>query len=190
VKTKWIDKKMRYDGSQLQSHFALTSTGIQGPSVVAFSGPCHVSLESMVDYEDLLEKSDIKSDDMLHFIVEFFPANLVAGVALQRLLASIVADCIHDSKSFWKKSDLPLVRSGDDLYLGKKKLSISIASSSVVSTMIHFAVNITNKGTPVPTCSLNDFGISAKTLASQVLKKFAIEYASIIGATEKVRPLN
>lgn len=190
MKTKWIEKSLTYDGSQLRSHFALSSLNIQGASIVSFRGPCKVSFQSMVDYEDLLAKSEIKSNEMLHFIVEFFPANLKSGVALQRLLASIVADAIHASKSFQKMSKILLKRNGDDLYLGSKKLSISIASQSAVSTMIHFAVNITTKGTPVPTCSLEDLGVHPKTLAQLVMKKFSEEYSDILAATEKVKPLS
>ena len=92
MKTKWLEKSLTYDGSQLRSHFALTTVNVQGASIIAFRGPCKVSLKSMVDYEDRLAKSEIKSKDMLHFIVEYFPANLKSAVALQRLLAAIVAD--------------------------------------------------------------------------------------------------
>ena len=190
MKTKWIDKSLSYDGSQLRSHFALTTSKIQGASIIAFRGPCKVSLKSMVDYEDLLAKSEIKSQEMLHFIIEYFPANLKSGVALQRLLASIVADSVHTQKSFHTKSKTHLKREGDDLYLGSKKLSISIASQSAVSTMIHFAVNITTKGTPVLTCALEDWGINPKFLALQIMKKFSLEYIDIVAATEKVKQLS
>ncbi len=189
MKTKWIEKSLSYDGSQLRSHFALSTLNIQGASIISFRGPCKVSWKSMVDYEDLLAKSEIKSQDMLHFIIEYFPANLKAGVALQRLLASIVADTLHAQKSFHKVNKVLLKREGDDLYLGTKKLSISIASQSAVSTMIHFAVNITTKGTPVPTCALEDWGVNPKSLAIQVMKKFSEEYLDIMAATEKVKPL-
>jgi hypothetical protein len=55
--------------------------------------------------------------------------------------------------------------------------------------MIHFALNITNEGTPVPTCSLEDLQIDPKNFAEKVLKAFSEEYVSITEATQKVRPL-
>ena len=47
---------------------------------------------------------------------------------------------------------------GDDIFIGDAKLSVSIATASISSMKIHFALNITTKGTPidVQTSSLED----------------------------------
>jgi hypothetical protein len=82
-----------------------------------------------------------------------------------------------------------LGRDGDDLYWGDRKLSISIASQSAVSTMVHFAVNITNAGTPVRTCALEDLGVDPKEFADAAMDALALEWASVLKATRKVRPL-
>ena len=184
MKTLWIKKSISYDGSQLRPLFAYLEHGIMGDSVVAFRGPCKVDFKNMIDGEDLLAKSEIQGSNMLHFIFEIFDRNLITGVFLQRLFASIVIDVLHDNTESKK-----FLREGDDIYYGKKKLSISIASNSSRSTMIHFAVNISNKGTPVPTCSLSDFSIEAKDFANECLRKIQKEYVSICEATVKVRPL-
>lgn len=179
---QFIEKKINYDGSQLKPLYAYTNFKIHGDSIISFIGSCDVTFEHMLDVEDLVENSAIKSDKMLHFIIEFFGPNLLAAVSLQRLFASIVSDILLSK-------GVTLVRQGDDLYHGEKKLSISIATSSVVSSMIHFAVNITNEGTPVKTCSLDDFGIEAKSFSEMTMKNFSVEYKSIVMATQKVKPI-
>ena len=42
-------------------------------------------------------------------------------------------------------------RKGDDLFLGEGKLSVSIATASPVSTLIHLGVNEDASGAPVTT---------------------------------------
>lgn len=182
MKTKLIEKKINYDGSQLKPLYAYVHHQLAGDSIVAFEGSCNVSLDHMVDMEDLVVKAEIKSDHMLHFIIETFPVNLLATVSLQRLLVAITQNILL-------RSGHNLQRSGDDLYWNEKKLSISIASNSAVSNMIHFGLNIENTGTPVPTCCLKDFGLDPKAFARIVMSEFSAEYSSIVEATQKVKPL-
>lgn len=182
MQTKFIENKINYDGSQLRPLYAYVNHKLAGNSIVAFEGACNVSLEHMVDMEDLVVKAEIKSDHMLHFIVEFFPSNLMTAVSLQRLLVAIAQNILL-------RSGHQLQRSGDDLYWNERKLSVSIASGSAVSSMIHFGLNVENKGTPVPTCCLKDFGLDAKAFALLVMSEFSSEYSSIVEATQKVKPL-
>ena len=184
MKTKWISKKIKYDGTQLSSLYAYLNHGIQGDSAIAFEGPCDVSFEHMVDGEDLLEKSAIKGSHMLHFLFEIFDRELVSGVFLQRLFASLVADEVL------KRTEIKLTRKGDDLYWGKKKLSISIATKTPVSVVVHFAMNVSNKGTPVETSSLEDLKIKPQALAKSLLDQVSAEYESILTARVKVRPVS
>jgi hypothetical protein len=183
MKTKWLKKKMKYDGRQLHSLANYLDHGLQGDSVIAFEGPCDVPFEHMVDGEDLLEKSAIRGSRMLHFIFEIFDRELVTGVFLQRLFASLCLELIE------KQSGVRLVRRGDDLYWGSKKLSISIATSSPVSVLVHFALNISTRGTPVKTTSLEELKIEPSSFALQLLKKISEEYESILQARVKVRPV-
>jgi hypothetical protein len=183
MKTKWIEKSLKYDGTQLRSLFAYSNFELSGDSVVAFRGACDISFDHMVDFEDVLQKSQICGSDMIHFIVEMFDRNLREGVFAQRMLASIIGDYIQE------KSQKKLRREGDDLYLKDKKLSISIATKSPISTLVHFAVNVSNSGTPVPTCCLEDLGMNPETFVKDILNLFAKEYESIVFATQKVRPV-
>lgn len=182
MKTKFVTKKINYDGSQLQPLYSYVHHQLHGDSIVAFSGACDVTLEHMVDAEDFVVNAKIKSDKMLHFIVELFGQNLMTAVAMQRLLVLLAQNILLEMGH-------SLVRSGDDLYFKKKKLSVSIASVSAVSAQIHLGMNITNAGTPVPTCALSDFSVEPAKFAKELLTRFAAEYVSIVEATQKVRPL-
>lgn len=184
---KFLKQKEAYDGTQLRSLYAYLQHELLGDSCVAWRGACKISFEHMVDGEDLLEKAAIRGSDMVHFIAEIFDAQLLSGVLLQRLLATIVRDVILDQTSV---KDLKLSRSGDDLYWGKKKLTISIATKSPVSTLVHFAINVSNKGTPVETASLEDFKIKPDVFAKKVLEILQAEYETSVIATKKVRPVS
>ena len=51
---------------------------------------------------------------------------------------------------------------GDDIFIDNKKLSVSIATASISSMKMHFALNITTEGTPVDveTSALEDNGMT------------------------------
>lgn len=185
---KFVNDKMRYDGHQLRSLYSYMKYGMQGDSILSWIGPCNIPFEHMVDGEDLLQQAKIQGDEMLHFIFEIFDRDLFSAVALQRLFAAIIKDHLVNDLKVDLKGNL-FYRDGDDLYWGNKKLSISIASRSPISVMIHFALNIVNSGTPVETCCLNDFAVEPKTFSDNVMKKFVSEYTSILLATRKVRGL-
>lgn len=210
MKFKFIDKPEKYDGSQLVSLRSYLKHKILGDSIVAWIGACDIPFEHMVDGEDLNAGAAIRGDRMVHFIVEKFDSQLLAGVSLQRLLASIVKDYLVEKTG---EAGQCLYRSGDDIYarsahlkrlekfktpLATKKaksqakqadpkLSISIATQSPISSLIHFAVNITNKGTPVRTLSLEDLDVEPKKFANEILKRFAQECETVREATMKVR---
>ncbi len=181
MKTVFLNEKLNYDGSQLRSLFAYLNHKLLGDSCVCFIGSCNISFENMLDGEDFLERSEIKGSEMLHFIFEIFDRELVTGVFLQRLFASIISDEIY------KQTKTKLIRTGDDLYLEGKKLSISVATKSPNSVLVHFAMNISNLGTPVPTLSLEDLDIQPKKFAEILLKQISEEYDSILVARLKVK---
>lgn len=187
METYFIEKKFPYDGTQLHSLYAYLEHGVLGPSVVSWVGPCAIPFSHMVDGEDLLAKAVIQGDEMLHFIVEVFDRDLFSGVTLQRLFASIAKDYIQNQRGPLPAQNLH--RDGDDIYLDDKKLSISIASKSPVSVMVHFAMNVTNKGTPVPTLSLEDLKMDPRKTAEDLMNLFKNEFMSMVNATQKVRPV-
>lgn len=182
MKYKFIESRIDYNGSELKPLYAYVNHKVHGDSIVSFIGSCDVNIEHMVDAEDFVVNAKIKSDKMLHFIIEMFNQNLTTAVSLQRLLVTIAQNLILESGHSLK-------RDGDDLYFGEKKLSVSIASCSAVSSMIHLGINIENTGTPVLTCALKDFLIEPVPFANELMKRFSEEYISIIEATQKVKPL-
>jgi uncharacterized protein len=186
MKSKFLEIREKYDGSQLVSLNNYMKHGLLGDSIVAWIGACDVSLEHMVDGEDLLEKASIAGDRMLHFIIEKFDISLFAAVGLQRLMAAIVcAQLTAMTKD--KALGQSLFREGDDIFSKNRKLSISIATQSPVSSLIHFAVNVNNKGTPVKTLALEDLGVNPKAFAAEIMARFCAEVDGIHQATQKVR---
>ena len=183
MKHNFSDQPLNYDGSQLRPLFAYETFGLRGDSVVSFIGACDVEKQHMLDGEDKFAGDQIKGSEMLHFIIEVFRPNLFAAVSFQRLVASLCGETLM------QMSDQPIRREGDDLFFGEGKLSISVASVSSVSFMVHFAVNISNKGTPVKTASLEDLKLSGKDVAESLLQKISQEFSEIEDATKKVFPL-
>lgn len=184
MKTKFIERDLPYNGEQLRSLFGYLDHGLLGDSVVSWIGPCEIPFEHMVDGEDLLAQSPIRGARMLHFIAEIFHQNLVSGVLLQRLFASIMSDLLRE----WAPQQVSnLRRDGDDLFLKDGKLSISIATVSPMSALVHFAVNCTNDGTPVKTASLEDLGLEPKKVALEAMARLSREFIGIQEASVKVR---
>lgn len=187
MKAKFIDQEMKYTGEQLHSLYAYLNTGLLGDSMVAWIGGCNVSFDKMVDGEDLRAQARIQGGKMLHFIVEKFHASLYAGVVTQRLLASMVHDLLVEWSEGEEKSKFRRV--GDDIFYQGGKLSISIATVSPVSTLIHFAMNCTNEGTPdeVETAALDEIDIEPRAFAEEIMQRFCDEMISMDQATCKVK---
>ena len=172
---------MLYDGSQLRSHFIFDATGMIGDACVAFIGECDVAFEHMVDLVDKKAKCAIFSNSTLHFIIEHFGGTLEEAVLRQRLFVSIMADILR-----WKGA-IGVERRGNDIYDGPAKLNVSIATASIVSTLIHVGINILSEGTPVKTKGLKDYRISPKKFAEEVMKKYKEECEGMAEARCKVR---
>ena len=197
MKCLWLNEEHKYDGSQLQPLHNYLKHGILGDSVVSWAGACEIKSQNMVDGEDLRSGAKIAGDFMLHFILELFQYPLSGAVALQRLMGEILIDRIcknSDRKSMVSQSedtnfnDFQFKRVGDDIYCSQKKLNISVATCSGISSLIHFGVNLTNEGTPVPTCCLADFGIvDGKEFALGFMETLKREFEGMRRAEMKVR---
>ena len=114
MKTLFIDKEIKYIGSQLAPHWIYKNFKIQGDAIVAFVGECEVKLSEMVDIEDVINNEPIYSRCMLSFISEQFNTELVEGVFRQRLLMCIIKECL-ENRGFSVKRD------GDDLFVNGTK---------------------------------------------------------------------
>jgi len=193
VKGKYLKgKTIEYDGSQLSPLWAYTSFDVQGDSIVSFRGPCNISDEFMVDMEDRRKNAEISSPDMLHFIVEYFGVGIDEIVLVQRVLICLVADLLRDIVY----EDAELEREFDNLYAfppdeeERGKLSVSVATVSLVSGLIHLGLNITTEGTPVRTAGLEEIGVEdVDKFAVEVARRFIEEMKNLKMDASKVRPV-
>lgn len=182
MQTKFIRERIDYTGEQLRSHWIYQRFGILGDAMVSFIGRCNISFGDMVDLEDISAKSPIRSDLMLHFIVEHFEADLEKAILRQRLLMAIILEELNR-----KVGAVVFRRDGDDIFAEDGKLSVSIATCSPVSILIHTGLNITTEGTPVKTAGLAEYGIDPRSLAEAVMARYAEEIEGMALARVKVR---
>lgn len=184
MQTLFIDKEIKYIGSQLSPHWIYKNFHIMGNAIVSFIGECDVDLSHMVDIEDVINDEPIYSKLMLSFIEESFNSSLVEMVYKQRLLVSITKELIEK-----KYPSVHITRSGDDLYFGEKKLSVSIATKSITSSLIHFGLNIDADGAPINAADLkSDVGVNdVKEFAIEIMNAYSAEVKDINLAASKVR---
>lgn len=193
MKGKYIKgKTIEYDGSQLRSLWAYANADVQGDSIVFFRGPCSVSEEYMVDMENKKENAIISSPEMLHFIVEYFGCDIDRIVLLQRLLVSVVIETLRYSTF----DDVELEREFDNIYAyvsdeeERGKLSVSVATVSPISGLMHLGLNVTSKGTPVRTAGLEELGVEdVDKFAVEVARRFIEEMKDLKADVSKVRPV-
>ena len=182
MKTLLIDENIKYEGWQLAPHWIYKNFKMMGDAIVAFKGECEVKLSEMVDIEDVVNNEPIYSKNMLSSITEQFNVDLVEGVFRQRLLICIIKEALE-------KRGFVVSRNGDDLFVCGKKLTVSIATKSLTSILIHTGVNIDSEGAPIAACGLtNDLGITdIDVFAKEIMQKYSEEIDDIILASTKVR---
>ena len=157
MKTHFHSESMAYDGSALYSHWARRTFGLEGDAAVAFVGPCDVEPKHVADMDEVISGDPIRSERMVHF---------------ERLST---------------EAGPTLKRRGDDLFLGNRKLSVSVAAVTPVSVKIHFGVNVTGEGAPVEAAGLEDFGVDPEAFARDLLASYAAEIEGARAARAKVR---
>jgi hypothetical protein len=184
LKTAIADSRIDYSGRELRSRWIAERFGLEGDAMVAFRGACKVEGADLVDLEDFELGNTVAGEDMLHFIVEIFGPGLLGITLGQRLLCSIVREVANSAIE-----GAPVKRKGDDLFVGKGKLSVSVATVSPISGLIHLGINIGRKGVPVEAACLCDLGIDHRWFAAQVIARFAEEVDSCVRASFKVRPV-
>ncbi|MEK6705911.1 MAG: DUF366 family protein [Bdellovibrionota bacterium] len=194
---RFLEETRAYTGIELRPHFLLTEIGLRGSAMAAFIGPCDVSTENLVDWEDRLANDYISAAKMLHFIGEFFGMSLREGVFLQRLLMSMLTEMICGEVNKKPKLFCEVFRVGDDIFLRdgsasstkERKLSVSIVTASPVSQLLHVGLNIDPTGAPVAAVGLDELGIPPDKLALSALERFSSELTSCDWACAKVRPV-
>lgn len=181
MKTILANENIKYEGWQLAPHWIYKTFHVLGDAIVAFRGECEVKLSEMVDIEDVINNEPIYSKDMLSFITEQFNVNIVEGVFRQRLLICVIKEVLE-------KRGYKVQRNGDDLIIDNKKLTVSIATKTMTSILIHTGINIDSTGAPVSACGLtNDLGITdIEVFAEEVMQRYSEEIDDIILAAAKV----
>ncbi len=182
---KLAQQRLDYTGAELRSRFIRDTFGMEGDSVVAFRGACRVSGERLVDLEDFRAGATVWGDDMMHFIVEMFGVDLPRITAVQRLLCAAAKDAVDAAAG-----RLAVERRGDDLFAEGGKLSVSVATVSPVSGLIHFGLNVTTEGVPVKAACLGDLGLEPEAVALDVMRRFVGEIESMEAAARNVRPVD
>ncbi len=184
MNTYFIEQETKYHGYELSPHWIYKNFKLKGDSIVAFVGECEVKLTEMVDIEDVINNEPIYSDKMLSLIEENFHSTLNEAIYRQRLLAGIVKDIIKE-----QYPDAKVTRDGDDVYLNNKKLTVSIATKSITSTLIHFGINIDPTHAPINAAGLKtDLGITnIKDFALKLMERYNREVEDIDFAASKVR---
>ena len=160
---KHVDEIFEYDGSQINPSWAFQEFGIYGSSIVTWIGPVNITPDNLKDFADV--GLEIKSNYMVNFICEFYdqqPTNMRVAYLRQRLLVMIFREILTEK-------GIATRREGDDIFVDGRKLSISIASVSLSSAKIHFALNLEDKGTPddVDTIGLYDIKVDGQQVFNE-----------------------
>ncbi len=173
LQTKILNNaELAYDGTQLSPHWILKTLGVTGDAIVAFVGKADVPIEHMVDIHDVKANAPIYSPKMLHFLGEFFIESLDTGVLLQNLFV------LEIYSRLLEKGIQGMSRRGNDVFIKGRKLSVSIATKTLVSVLIHVGINIETDGTPIPTSGLRENGVDPLDFAAEVLEKTSQDFAS------------
>lgn len=141
-----------YDGSLIHKRFAYNffrNHTLPIGNIVAFRGSMDVSIDNMIDQEDVIQNDTIISDDSINFCWEIPNMCPMGAVAYQRLLNTQIANLL--STEYIQK---PIEVDGDDLmvvdeFLGsdnnkrdKGKCSVSITYSSDNVAIGHTGINV------------------------------------------------
>lgn len=164
--THLSDLPQSYDGTQLSPQWIYRRFDLMGHALVAFVGPANVTIEHMVDLEDVKHHAPIYSPRMLHFLGEFFIDSFYEGILAQNLLVSDVYQTLLE------RGLKNMRRRGNDLYYNERKLSVCVATKSQVSVLVHMGLNIETKDTPIPTSGLDEMGIEPFEFARHLLRRY------------------
>ena len=148
-----------YDGPLIHKRFAydyFRNNTLPIGNIIAFRAPMDVTIDAMIDQEDVLQNDYIASDDAINFCWEIPNLCKLGAVAFQRLLNTQIANIL--SSKYIKK---PIEVDGDDLMVhaeftgsdgklqdvGKCSVSITYAKDNVA--LGHTGINV-NAGRKAP----------------------------------------
>ena len=190
-----LKQDQTYDGTQIQPFWAFRTLSILGSSIVIFRGSIRVPKSEMVDLKDIKREEHlgeflITADDALNFIIEHFedqPPNLRLMYFRLRILVLCTLERLR------LRTNQEIIRKGTDLYYNGGKLNVGIASISISSGKIHFALNVSKTGVPayINATSLNELGIKENPLdlGKKLAEKYVVELEAIEKDICKSKPL-
>ncbi|MHC4201210.1 MAG: DUF366 family protein [Planctomycetota bacterium] len=118
MRTLVSDLVETYDGSQLRGGWLESALSLEPDAVAAFTGPCDVAREHMIDLEDLEASRTIVAREMLHFIAEHADGELSRTALRQRLLVTCARESLEEG---WHVSGFE--RDGDDLFIVRRPIT-------------------------------------------------------------------
>ena len=131
----------------------------------------------------LFGEESIDAAAMLHMIIMHPDCGLRSAVLRQRLLVCILCESLVGR-------GVALERQGDDVYVGGRKLTVSIAAPSGDACLIHLGVNVDPAGAPVEAIGLDELDIGVHELGDELMTRYAQELATAAYAETKVREVD
>jgi hypothetical protein len=184
-----------YDGSQLSSQHIANNYDVIGNSILLFRGGMSLSPKEMVDLKDIQREAHlaeilISSDDSVHVIIEEFdiqPPNLEIEYYRLRLLTLIILEKLAIK-------GIKAERKSTDIYVGKKKLNVAIASVGASNSKIHLGLNVGSTGFPdhVNAVGLLELGVDEKQLEEwiiSIVKQYIDEVQMVKEDVSKTKPI-
>jgi hypothetical protein len=178
-----LDRPTAYTGAELRSGWVSRATGLDGEAAAGFVGPCDVPTEALVDLDDARAGETIVAAEMAHVVVEHPSCDLRAGVLRQRLLVCILCEILG-------RQGVETRRDGDDVFVGERKLTVSIAAPGPASCLIHLGVNVDPAGAPVPAIGLAELKVEPRALLDELLERYGRELQTAAHAETKVRTVS
>ncbi len=185
MKSLFVSEEIKFTGEQLHSHWAYANFDLFGDSIVSFIGPCEIEEKYLVGVDHYKKKIQIRSEKMLHFVLEHFDLDLEKAILKQKLLVSILKDKLNHRL----KGDI-LQRWGNDIFDGDAKLTISTVTRTKVSTKIHLGINISSRNTPVKTKGVEDYGLDPLDLAQVVMNQYRLDMRRVEERLVKTRSID
>jgi hypothetical protein len=183
MRSRFLKEEIGYTGEQLHSLYTYDNFGIVGDSIIAFTGPCDISIKEIVDLEDAKAGKRIHVPMMLHFIAEHFDVDLEKGILRQYLLVDIIRDIINE-----KLGKLAVKRIESDFFINDSKLGMSAATASPVSSLIHVGINIIKPDDAnAKSKGLTDYNLDPTIIAPEVLERYTKDVEKMILARCKTR---
>lgn len=184
MRSLFVRDEILFTGEQLSSFWAHKNYDVLGDNIVAFIGPCQVEEKYIIGIDHFKKKTQIKSERMLHFLVEHFDLDLEKAILRQKLLVDILKDKLNHRL----KGDV-LQRWGDDLFDTDSKLTVSVTLRTSVSTKIHLGINISSKNIPVKAKGLEDYGIDPNDVSQAVMDQYRLDMRLISQKLCKTRSI-